>query len=290
MAAHDEHDKPGDEVRPRWRALLEAGAEFLGGTTGAAVGTIGGPAGVVGGAAAGVVVTRALMQVGDEIEGRLTGPAQRERMGGALFVAFQEIEARLAANEQPRRDGFFEADNERERPVAEELLEGVLLRAGDSYEQKRVPFLGRLYASVAFQEDISPAYSHYLLRVADRLSFRQLALLALFADEQHRDALRRVDRHLSEVRGERPTPPEPATLAELNQLGNDNLLGFRQQGGSVAHFAAVIEGGSFAGSYSKTAPTPLGQTLFEVMELAKIPRPDLEGLMQELAPGAPVRL
>ncbi|MDQ5808113.1 MAG: hypothetical protein M3320_05495 [Actinomycetota bacterium] len=210
-------------------------------------------------------------------------------MGGALFVAFQEIEARLAANEQPRQDGFFEAGAERERPAAEELLEGVLLRAGDSYEQKRVPFLGRLYASVAFRDDVSPAYGHYLLRVADRLSYRQLALLALFADEEHRDALRRMDRHLSEARGERATPPEPATLAELNQLGNDNLLGFRQQGGWVAHFAAVIEGGSFAGSYRNTAPTPLAQTLFEVMGLAKIPRAEVHGLMQELAPGAPVR-
>jgi hypothetical protein len=273
--------------RPRWLALLGAGAEFLGGSAGAAVGTLGGPAGVVGGAATGVAVTRALLRVGDEIEERVSGPAQRARMGGALLIAYEHIRQRIETGEEPRGDGFFEPRDDGQRPAADELLEGVLLRAGDSYEQKRVEYLGRLYASIAFRSEISPGYAHYLLRVADRLSYRQFLLLGLFANDDYRDVLRRLDRHLSEARGTTSIRPDPATLAELDQLGSDNLLGFRQNA-HVAHFAAVIEGGTFAGAYAKAGPTPLGRALFEVLGLRAVPRSELAALHEELAPGAPI--
>ncbi len=68
-------------------------------------------------------------------------------MGAALFFANEEIRARFLNGEEPRADRFFEAEGEH-RTTAEEILEGVLLRAGDSYEERKVQYIARLYAGI----------------------------------------------------------------------------------------------------------------------------------------------
>ncbi len=65
----------------------------------------------VGGAAAGVLVSRALRQLGSEIQQRLLGPRQRVRVGAAFAIAAETIAGRLEAGERPRSDDFFDANS-----------------------------------------------------------------------------------------------------------------------------------------------------------------------------------
>jgi hypothetical protein len=155
--------------------LIEGGAELAGAVGGGAIGLLGGPPGAIGGAAVGVLVARALKRAGYEVHERVLAPRQRIRAGAALHFALDEVRARLVGGEEPRTDGFFEGG---ERSSGEELLEGVLLQAADAYEERKLRYLGRLYASFVFST-IPPAYAHYLLRVSERLTYRQFVLIGL---------------------------------------------------------------------------------------------------------------
>lgn len=50
--------------------------------------------------------------------------------------------------------------------------------AADSTDERRVPLLGRLYASLLFSEDVSPAHARFLARLAEQLTYHELICLA----------------------------------------------------------------------------------------------------------------
>ncbi len=172
MTGGDLEPREPDDESSQALELLALGADFVGGVAGQATGD------PMSGAALQPLVAGAINRIGALIYQRLTGPAQQRRAGGALFVARARIRERLESGDKPRDDGFFD-EMGGDRAPAEELLEGVLLQAADSYQQRKVQYLGEFYASLVFATGLDPAYAHALLRVADRLTYRQLVLLAL---------------------------------------------------------------------------------------------------------------
>src|SRR5207249_275051 len=74
-----------------------------------------------------------------------------------------------------------------------EILEGVLIKARDAYEEKKLPLLASLYASIAFHEEISPAHANHLIELGSQLTYRQLCVLAVAQDEGQRARLRQGD-------------------------------------------------------------------------------------------------
>lgn len=170
--------------------LIEGGSAVAGAAVGAAVGLLGGPVGVVGGAAGGAFLGRVLKRVGSEIRQRRLGPRESVRVGAAAAFAGQQIQAHLSAGEVPRNDDFFEG-NGPELPPAEQLLEGVLLKARDAYEERKLRLLGALYANVAFHPEISPPHANQLINLAGQLTYRQLVALSVAGAQQQQGPLYR---------------------------------------------------------------------------------------------------
>lgn len=56
----------------------------------------------------------------------------------------------------------------------------MLLAAQRSYEERKVPYHGRLLSGIAFDSSISHTEANHLLRVFDALSYQQFVLLQLF--------------------------------------------------------------------------------------------------------------
>jgi hypothetical protein len=236
---------------------------------------------VFGGAVAGVAVVHALRAVGEEVEQRALAPRQHERIGAAWMLTVDEIQRRLDRGETPRDDGLF--TREEGRSDAEEILEGLLLHAGDEYEERKLVYLTRLFAAVCFRTDVSSGYAHYLFRLAERLTYRQYGFIALFADSRYEEDRRQLQRRQTEARGIPVSGPQPGAIAELDQLGNESVLGLRQKNGSVAHFASVLNGGSFrSGYFSNVEPWPAGQDLVDLMGLADMPKEEIYRLLVEL--------
>jgi hypothetical protein len=276
--------KPEQSEQKGLRRLREAGADLAGAMTGAGVGLIAGPPGAFVGAAAGVAVGHVLRAIGEEIGERALSPRQSERVGAVWILAGEEIAERLAAGETPRGDGFFEERTGR-RSSAEELLEGLLLQAGDAYEERKLAYLAHLYASLCFRADFNPEYANYLLKVADDLTYRQICLISLFGNPRYKERLSRLDEEFEKRRtgGARGPLVRTGVIAELDQLGNRSILGFTQNSGEVAHFAAVIEGGTFAGGhYARNGLMDIGRALFELMCLQGVPNDQIQEVLRDL--------
>lgn len=274
-------DEPKDQ---RTEQFIRRGARVVGGTAGAAIGLIGTPAAALAGGAAGAALGDVLASAGIELYQRLLGPRQAARAAGALAVAIVRIQERLESGEQPRSD--FVDESGRQSVDAEEILEGALLTAANSHEQRKVPYLGNFYANLAFAPKISPGYANLLLKLADRLTYGQMAAIALVGSPQHRDALSRAGAE----RTEGAFHSSPFVVAQLDELGVSGLVGVQQQDESVARPSDVFGGGSFAQIHlSSIALTQTGQALYDLLGLAEVPGDHQLSVMAELRGEDPPR-
>jgi hypothetical protein len=170
----EDHRVTASEEMTTGRALIEAGSPVAGSMCRAAATVVFEP-------------SAAMVQVNDRFAAGLRTvadeaaavpvPRERVRAGAALAFAV-EYAATLHRNGRPARsDGWFDA-RPGSRPAAEELAESVVAAARRSTEERRVRHLGYLLAETAVSPDIDLELARRALRLAESLSWRQLALLA----------------------------------------------------------------------------------------------------------------
>jgi hypothetical protein len=208
------------------RTFVASGGRVVGGIAGAAMGLIGGPLGALAGGAAGVALGEVLATAGVEFYNRVLAPRQGARAAGALAVATVEINRRLGAGEVPRQD-FSEASGE--DSDAAEILEGALLTAANSYEARKVPYIGKFYANLAFDADITPSYAGLLLKLLDRLTYGQLRVIATLGKPAYLNALPQ----LAVERQEGAFRSGADVIAEFDELSTMGLVGVAQEDGSA---------------------------------------------------------
>ena len=150
-----------------------AAASGVGEMVGAA---IGGPGGAVVGAIVGTAIEKVFHHTGKEITERMLSPAENRKVETAYTVAQTAIAQKLEAGKTLRDDGFFEED-ENGRSDAEEILEGTLFAAQREFEEKKIKLLGTMYANLAFDETVSKPIANYLIKLAERMTYRQILIL-----------------------------------------------------------------------------------------------------------------
>jgi hypothetical protein len=181
-----------EESSGRLRAFLELGADTAGTAAGGAVGfLLGGPFGAAAGGAGGEIAARSLRAVASEVRQRLLGPQEERRIATALTYAADKTRENLEQGFRVRDDGFFDPESD-DRPAAEEIGEGVLIAAQREHEERKLRYYGNLLANIAFDSDIGRAKAAVLVRLVQRLSYRQIVLLALLARASSSSPDRRV--------------------------------------------------------------------------------------------------
>jgi hypothetical protein len=253
------------------KQLIEDGANVSGAAAGAAIGLVGGPMGVVVGAASGSVIASVLTRVGSEIQRRVTGPREHIRIGAVAGYAGAAIVKRLDRGEQLRNDDFFEKSDD-SPSKADEILEGVLLKAGESYQEKKLYYLGELYASIAFDPTINADYANMLITIAGELTYNQYVLLAVGYDNPNP----RLKQESYSSAGEATLTLPKSTvnmLTELFRLSQSDLV----SDGSVWLGATYINPSTY-----KTDGA--GNALVEMMKLNEIPANDREVVFLALGP------
>jgi hypothetical protein len=229
---------------------------------------------------AGVLVARVLRRAAIQVQGWVLASRERRRVSQAAAAAAGAIAEYRSHGGSVRTDGFFgETGDETESP-ADELLEGVLRTAAEEWEGRKVPYYGRLFAGVSFDSSVAPAEASYLLRLADRLTYRQVELLAFW--ERIGNPERRFGQaavvDLTIHAGEPGQTPGESVVAEMDELGAANLLGVSTNSGVARAGALWTSSGGFAGvEANKVRPTGLGRTLHRLMELDRIPDDELKG-------------
>jgi hypothetical protein len=162
------------EPEPPGRALIEAGAPVAGSMCAAA-------AALVFGASSGAVQVdprlAACLRAAAAEAAPISIPRERVRAGAVLAFAVEHCITVARSGRRLRTDAFF-AGRPGTRPAVGEVLEGVVTAARLSADERRVRHLGCLVAEVAYSTDVDAELVSRTLRLAEPLSWRQLAILA----------------------------------------------------------------------------------------------------------------
>ena len=253
-------DQP-DDKGSKARALIGVGAEMAGGAAGGALGFLfAGPAGAIASGAGGVAISKALVAVGNEIADRFLAPRESVRVGAALAIAADVTKTRLENGETPRRDEYI--DDGSLHPPIEEVTEGLLIAAQRAYDEKRVPYIGRLLANLNFRPDLDVPAASWLTRLGNDVSYTQLCILRLSVGNAHGDLLKGGKVQDSRVKG----PTHAAYLSEALRLHNLGLINF---GNEVAWSLLDVNPPAMR-------PQGYGVHLYDLMELGRIPSSDLD--------------
>ena len=166
-------------------------------------------------------VSTAMTVVLGDVSARIVSARERMRMGAVGVMALQLIRKRLAEGDTPRRDGFFD-ERTPHRSRANELLEGVLLKARDQYEEKKLPFLANLIANAVF-DSVEPGTLMWAVSLGGVINYRQFVVLALFRDDLARQALR-AQEGLYIVPSTSKLEDQASLLAEIFDLYQRSLV------------------------------------------------------------------
>jgi hypothetical protein len=258
------------------RAFVASGGRVVGGIAGAAVGLIGGPPGALAGGAVGVALGDLLAKAGVEFYNRVLAPRQGVRAAGALAVATVEINRRLQAGEVPRQD-FIETPDE--NSDAAEILEGTLLTAANSYEQRKVPYIGKFYANLAFDEGVTPAYASLLLKLLDRLTYGQLRVIATLGKQAYHEAL-------FQLAAERQTGTflsSADVIAEFDELSTMGLVGVAQEDGTAVPPLATFGRGVWGEvGLFRARLTASGVLVHDLLGLSDMPDEERDAVVRAL--------
>lgn len=231
----------------RAEKISEIGAEISGALIGGAIRLLAGPAGSVGGALAGTVITR----VTKELAQRFLSSKETQRIEKGLTFIGYKIASNIQNQIPLRADGFFDPDSSGQSD-ADEILEAVLIKCKNEPQDKKLRFVANIFANVAFRADVSSTDAHYLLKISEDLTYRQLCLISLV--EKGKEIGQRFSWgwYLQQSQKEQTDPSFNAEQRKLTDyihaMGNTEQPPFLQ---------------------------PLGKLCYELMDLSEIPVEDL---------------
>jgi len=242
------------------RAIISSGAEIAGPIVAQALQALGVPGPVA-------TITLPVVKLGSELFHRFLGPREKVRVGAGAAYAVARIQWHIDRQHKARNDGFFDSDPTG-RSKATELLEGVLLKCRDSYEEKKVKYLGYFYANVAFSST-DPTIANYIISIVGRLTYTQLCCISLFANR----ASFSLSAHNYQADRSIPSWTTAFLLQEIYELSIAGLV-MSEVGNIVVGPASITP--------AKMILTALGENVFQLMSLSEVPRSDVDNLVSAL--------
>ena len=153
--------------------LTGAAGEAVGAAVATGIGmAVAGPAGAIIGATLGSVIG----DVSNDILTRVLSKKERNRIVQVNDLTKKKIEENIKVGKTLRNDDFFSKHID-DRSTAEEIYEGVLISSQKEYEERKIALLGRLYANIAFDSNITRPIANALIKEASELTYRQLMII-----------------------------------------------------------------------------------------------------------------
>jgi hypothetical protein len=244
------------ETEDKAKAIVSAGSEIAGAAVGGALGFFaGGPVVAAGAGVFGVIVSRSVRKILGDYANRYLSKREEARIGATAAYALVRLRERLERGDNLRDDNFFKLDSSGRSP-AHEILEGVLQKARNEHQEKKLKYLGNLFANLAFRKDVSPDAANLLLKTAEDMTYRQFYFLYLV--HKHREinvqALRRPTHQILELE---LLKREEMSLHAID-LGTIGLLGG-------------------TGRWNDKL-SDIGRLFFDLLDLSEIPEDDMSAV------------
>jgi hypothetical protein len=136
-----------------------------------------------GGAVVGAIVGESLEHVLSEVGGRLLSDREKQRVGAVAILARRSLIAYLGDGARLRGDDLLRARADGRTP-AEEIVEHVFQIAQRSFEERKLPHVAAVLATIAVNDWIDEGTAHWLLSMVEQLSWPKLVALALVAENE----------------------------------------------------------------------------------------------------------
>ena len=218
------------------------------------------------------MLSNSLKNIGQEFAERMLSPRENLRVGSALILAAEGIRKRLE-NENPREDGFFDK-NHTGRSDADEVLENIVLKIQREPEEKKIPYIAKIYENSVFEQEISADLSHKIIKSAEQLTYQHLCILSMVGRrEKNEDALK--DLQLN------PQLDHPLELSKLLHDCFELVTNGYIQGGLTLTFGGRLP------QYETLNPNSMllesiGKAIFDLMNLQDISEKDIKPIAKPL--------
>ncbi len=83
-----------------------------------------------------------------------------------------------------REDSFFDR-NDTERSNADEVLENVVLKVQREPEEKKIPYISRIYENSVFEQEVSADLGDKIIKSAEQLTYQQFCILSLVGKREN---------------------------------------------------------------------------------------------------------
>ena len=207
-----------------------------------------------------------IRKFGNEILKRMMGPREKVRVGAAVAFALAGIRQRLENGEKPRKDGFFDK-NDKGRSESDEVLENMVLKVQREPEEKKAPYIAKIYENTYFHQEISTDLSHKIIKSAEQLTYQQLCILSMVG--KRKDNQEFLGNFQSNFQSDLPLEVSKL-LHDCFELITNGYI----QGGLMLTYSGQLPQYETLNPASMH-PGNIGRVIFELMNLKDIPDDDI---------------
>lgn len=138
-----------------------------------------------------------LQPVAEDFASRALSTKERNRVDRTYKEIIDKIGKKLEAGYVPRTDDYW-APNAEGVSNATVLLEGVLIKARDEYEEKKRRYFPNLCANMCFAEHLPYERLNTVLKLFEQMTYRQLQILA-YINQRGEITTKNWDTHIKVV-------------------------------------------------------------------------------------------
>jgi hypothetical protein len=266
------------------KSLISTGSDIAGAATGGAIGFLtGGPGGAALGGSLGVLISKGL----SDITNRVLSTREKMRVGATATFALAKIKTRLDSGDKLRSDGFFD-EKKTGRSDADEIFEGVLLKAKNEHEEKKTKIMGNIFANIAFSQ-VSAGEANHLLQITENLTYREMCILSLIKRKDEISGIRLRGISDGEVydAGDSVTldfsTEKVSVLQQAYELCNHGLMICSTGKGDMAKGDMAILWGAYSVIPDELLLTVAGHKFYEILGLDDIPEEDIREVAKYLS-------
>lgn len=218
----------------------------------------------------------AIIPILTDITNRVLSKREEIRVGATAAFALVRINSYLKAGHKPRQDGFFD-NKDGARSDAQEIFEGVLLKAKNEHEEKKARILGNIFANVAFWPGFSVGEANHVLQITNNSTYRQLCAVAFIEKKGQLLDIKLREKTYREI-SESIKYETISILQEIYDMHSLGLIYCKGESGSGRELLRDAEDLI----PSRLALDFLGRRYYRVMELVDIPDDDLKDIARHL--------
>jgi hypothetical protein len=213
-----------------------------------------------------------LPQVLNDFSSRILSKREKIKIGAVTQFAINRINENLN-DEKSINLEFIKNIDENNWTSAEELYEGVLIKARNEAQEKKIKHIGAIFGNSIFIKDITSEDINHLLSVVDSLTFRKLCIISLYGKKNEL-----FDKYNLMIKPYTSYPniilslSTIAILQDILELGN---LGIIEMNGLLVTKNTHLSPGIFTLS-------DLGQKYYELMSLNEIDFKELKHIIESI--------